>query len=114
MQIISCISAVILDQEYLVDDYEDTLTTMKTLLEKVIREDLKNGGLYVKYYSWSQINFNKDFLAVFSVANCKHSWETFYASRKHKLLLFAFTDADCPRFPYDEAIMVRKIRVCPF
>lgn len=119
-------SAVILDHEYLVDKYESTLESIKTIVEKVIREDLKDGGLNIKYYSWSKINFNKgaktislmwwvamssfsfsaEFTAVLSVANCKNSWATFYEARKETLLLLALTDADCPRFPHHEALMV--------
>lgn len=50
---------VIIDHEYLGSQYESTLELMKTIIERVIREDLRGAGLSVKYYSWSRINFNK-------------------------------------------------------
>lgn len=50
---------VIIDHEYLGDQYESTLDTMKKIIERVIREDLRGTGLSVKYFSWSRINFNK-------------------------------------------------------
>lgn len=49
-----------------------------------------------------------DFTAVFSITNCKNSWETFYSARNEKLLLIALTDSDCPRFPRNEGLMVSK------
>lgn len=117
--------AIILDREYLDIAYDETLkeikvknrwsffaTKLKTLfykkviIERVLREDLKNGGLIVFYYSWTRINLKKDFTAVFSVTNCESTWEIFRDSREENLLLLALTDPDCPRLPYDEAIMV--------
>lgn len=119
-----------MDHEYLENNYETTLESIKKIVEKVIREDLKDGGLNIKYYSWSNINFKKgamcdlivavighdlmkffflfrsDFTAILSIANCKNTWDIFYASRKETLLLMALTDADCPRFPIHEALMV--------
>jgi glutamate receptor, ionotropic, invertebrate len=77
----------------------------------VLREDLKNGGLIVFYYSWTRINLKKDFSAVFSVTNCDSTWEIFRDSRSENLLLIALTDPDCPRLPYDEAIMVIDFRI---
>lgn len=50
---------VIIDHEYLGEQYESTLDTMKQIIERVIREDLRGAGLSVKYFSWSRINFNK-------------------------------------------------------
>lgn len=50
---------VIIDHEYLGDEYESTLDTVKQIIERVIREDLRGAGLSVKYFSWSRINFNK-------------------------------------------------------
>lgn len=50
---------VIIDHEYLGDEYESTLDTMKQIIERVIREDLRGAGLSIKYFSWSRINFNK-------------------------------------------------------
>lgn len=52
---------VILDHEFLGDEYDNVLESVKTSIEKVLREDMKGGGLTVRYYSWSKINFNKGF-----------------------------------------------------
>lgn len=51
--------AILLDHEYLDKEYEKTLKGVKEIIEKVLREDLAEGGITVKYFSWTQINFNK-------------------------------------------------------
>lgn len=100
--------AIILDREYLDTKYDETLKEVKIIIERVLREDLKNGGLIVMYYSWTRINLKKDFSAVFSVTNCENTWEIYKDSRAEHLLLIAVTDPDCPRLPFDEAVMVRS------
>ncbi|CRL07373.1 CLUMA_CG020350, isoform A [Clunio marinus] len=97
--------AIIIDREYLDNKYENILNEIKVIIERVLREDLKNGGLIVSYYSWTRINLKKDFTAVLSITNCENTWEIFEDSRSEYLLLMAITDPDCPRLPYDEAIM---------
>lgn len=51
--------AVILDREYLDESYGPLLEEIQVIIEKVLREDLKNGGLIVTYYSWTSINLKK-------------------------------------------------------
>lgn len=103
--------AIIIDREYLDSDekYEDILKEVKVIVERVLREDLKNGGLIVTYYSWTKINLKRDFSAVMSITNCENTWEIFSNSRVEDLLLIAMTDPDCPRLPEDEAIMIPMI-----
>lgn len=101
--------AIILDREYLDDEYDNILNEVKIIIERVLRENLKNGGLVIAYYSWTRINLRKDFTAVLSVTNCENTWEIFRESRAEDLLLMALTDPDCPRLPYDEAIMVSNV-----
>lgn len=50
---------MIIDHEFLDMEYENALEKVKETFERVLREDMKNGGLNVKYYSWTQINFNR-------------------------------------------------------
>lgn len=50
---------MIIDHEYLGDKYQQTYDALKEIIERVIREDLRGGGLNIKYFSWSKINFNK-------------------------------------------------------
>lgn len=57
--ILNKLVGVIVDHEYLGQEYESTLELMKQIIERVIREDLRGAGLSIKYYSWSRINFNK-------------------------------------------------------
>lgn len=103
--------AIILDREFLDANYDRLLTDVKVIIEKILREDLRNGGMYVTYYSWSNVNLRNDYLAVFSVTNCKETWEVFDKAREESLLHMALTEADCPRLPGKEAIMVGT---CPF
>lgn len=100
------IAAIILDREYLDNSYETLLTDVKVIIEKVLREDLKNGGLYVTYYSWTNFNLKRDYMAVLSVTNCMETWKVFDKAREENLVHIALTDADCPRLPVNEAIMV--------
>lgn len=58
-------TGVIIDHEYLGEQYEKTFEVLKDIIERVIREDLRGAGLNVKYYSWSKINFNKGNIAFF-------------------------------------------------
>lgn len=104
--------AVILDREYLDNDerYEDILKEVKVIIERVLREDLKNGGLIITYYSWTKINLKKDFTAVLSVTNCENTWEIYKDSRSEDLLMLALTDSDCPRLPKNEAIMIPMMK----
>lgn len=99
--------AIIIDREYLDDQYEDILKEIKIIVERVLREDLKNGGLVVSYYSWTKINLRKDFSAVLSVTNCENTWEIYRDAKGENLLMMAITDPDCPRLPYEEALMVK-------
>lgn len=100
--------AIIVDREYLDEQHEDVVKEIKVIVERVLREDLKNGGLVVSYYSWTKINLKKDFSAVLSITSCENTWEIFRDSKGENLLIMAITDPDCPRLPYDEAIMVRN------
>lgn len=68
-------------------------------------------GLNIRYYSWTQINFDKDFTAVISVSDCASTWRTFEAVRRESLVYIALTDADCARLPANEAVMVPIISV---
>lgn len=128
-----CSVGVIVDHEYLGDKYEQTIDKLKGIIERVIREDLRGAGLNVKYYSWSKINFNKgeailfyiivfsqiknqikisfcfyklDLTAIFSIASCASTWETFEHVQRERLLLLAITEPDCPRLPLHEALTV--------
>uniref|UniRef100_A0A1B0CLF6 Putative glutamate-gated kainate-type ion channel receptor subunit glur5 n=1 Tax=Lutzomyia longipalpis TaxID=7200 RepID=A0A1B0CLF6_LUTLO len=98
--------AIILDQEYLDARYDAVFTEVQNIIERVLREDLKNGGLYVTYYSWTSINLKKDYMAVLMISNCDNTWKVFSEARQETLLLIAMTDPDCPRLPPTEAIMV--------
>ncbi|XP_055304071.1 ionotropic receptor 93a isoform X1 [Sitodiplosis mosellana] len=102
---------VIIDHEYLGIEYEKTFEVLKETIERVIREDLRGAGLNVKYYSWTKINFNKDFTVVFSIASCAATWEIFEHVRKERLLLLAITDPDCPRLPLHEALTIPRIKI---
>lgn len=79
-------------------------------MERVLREQLRTApsgtGLNIRYYSWTQINFDKDFTAVISISDCANTWRTFEAVRRANLVYIALTEADCERLPADEALMI--------
>uniref|UniRef100_A0A336KK94 CSON009436 protein n=1 Tax=Culicoides sonorensis TaxID=179676 RepID=A0A336KK94_CULSO len=98
--------AIVLDREYMDTMYESTLEEIKVIMEKVLREDLRNGGLIVNYYAWTKINYKKDFTAVLTITNCVETWEVFEEIQEEKLLMIALTEPNCPRLPIDRAIMI--------
>uniref|UniRef100_A0A182MEF6 Ionotropic glutamate receptor C-terminal domain-containing protein n=1 Tax=Anopheles culicifacies TaxID=139723 RepID=A0A182MEF6_9DIPT len=99
---------IILDREYLGAEYEKTLEETKNIVEKLIREHLKNGGLIVKYYSWTSINLKRDFSAVLSVSSCKNTWNIYQEAVRERLVMLSITDPDCPRLPAGNAIMIPR------
>lgn len=103
--------AVVLDREYLDTMYESTLEEIKVIMEKVLREDLRNGGLIVHYYSWTKINYKKDFTAVFVITGCTAMWEVFDEIQDERLLMIALTEPNCPRLPIGRAIMVNVVKM---
>lgn len=46
------------------------------------------------------------FLAVFSIASCADTWSLFSRTEEEEILLFALTEADCPRLPINNALTV--------
>uniref|UniRef100_A0A182FK55 Ionotropic glutamate receptor C-terminal domain-containing protein n=1 Tax=Anopheles albimanus TaxID=7167 RepID=A0A182FK55_ANOAL len=96
--------SIILDREYLGEHYDRTLDETKTLVEKLIRENLKNGGLIVKYFSWAAINLKR----VISVSNCDNTWAIYQAAVQERLVMLSVTDSDCPRLPSNNAIMIPR------
>ncbi|XP_014095980.3 ionotropic receptor 93a isoform X1 [Bactrocera oleae] len=98
--------AVVVDREYMQRRGENILANFQRILSDVIRENLKNGGIEVKYYSWSQIRLKKDFLAAMTVTDCKSTWQLFDSTQQNYILLIAITDANCPRLPLNRAIMI--------
>lgn len=95
-----------MDREYLDEAYEPTLEEIKVIMERVIREDLRNGGLIVYYYSWTKINYKKDFTAVFSITKCDETWEIYKEAQNERLIMIALTEPNCPRLPREKAFMV--------
>lgn len=102
-------AAIVLDREYLDEAYEPTLEEIKVIMERVIREDLRNGGLIVYYYSWTKINYKKDFTAVFSITKCDETWEIYKEAQNERLIMIALTEPNCPRLPRDKAFMVSSL-----
>uniref|UniRef100_W8BGJ6 Glutamate receptor ionotropic, delta-1 n=2 Tax=Ceratitis capitata TaxID=7213 RepID=W8BGJ6_CERCA len=98
--------AVVVDQEYMQRRGENILANFQKILSDTIRENLKNGGIEVKYFSWSQIRLKKDFLAAMTVTDCKSTWQFYESTQQTSILLIAITDANCPRLPLNRAIMI--------
>lgn len=41
-------------------EYEATLGKIKYMIDQIMRDDLRDGvGINVRYYSWTQIRYNK-------------------------------------------------------
>ncbi|XP_017477570.1 PREDICTED: uncharacterized protein LOC108367467 [Rhagoletis zephyria] len=98
--------AVVVDQEYMQQREENILANFQKILSDIIRENLRNGGIEVKYYSWSQVRLKKDFIAAMTVMDCKSTWRFYEYTQQTAILLIAITDANCPRLPLNRAIMI--------
>ncbi|CAK1585664.1 unnamed protein product [Parnassius mnemosyne] len=98
--------AVVLDRQFLGEQHQLILEKLKDYIRDLVRVELKHGGLAVHYYSWTSISLRKGFLAIFSVASCEDTWSLFSRIEGQELLMFALTEADCPRLPVDSAITV--------
>ncbi|XP_022115142.2 ionotropic receptor 93a [Pieris rapae] len=98
--------AVVLDQQFLKDQYQGITDELKDYIKELARVKLKHGGVIVHYYSWTAINLKKGFLAVFSVTSCEDTWSLFKRVQDEQMLLFALTEVDCPRLPSNAAITV--------
>ncbi|XP_013193622.1 ionotropic receptor 93a isoform X2 [Amyelois transitella] len=98
--------AVVLDRQYLGEQYQPILDSLKDYIKELARVELKHGGVVVHYFSWSTISLKKGFLAVFSIASCEDTWSLFSRTEEEELLLFALTEVDCPRLPLQSAITV--------
>ncbi|XP_067617872.1 ionotropic receptor 93a isoform X3 [Eurosta solidaginis] len=99
-------SAVVVDHKYMQRRGENIMTNFQKMLSDIIRENLRNGGIEGKYYSWSQIRLKKDFLAAMTVMDCEDTWHFYESTQQTSILLLAITDANCPRLPLNHAIMI--------
>ncbi|XP_037810946.1 ionotropic receptor 93a [Lucilia sericata] len=103
--------AVVVDQEYMRQHNENIMAHFQKILSDTIRENLKNGGLNVKYFTWSGIRLKKEFLAAMTVMDCETTWKFFETTRSSSVLLISITDSDCPRLPLNEAIMIPSVGI---
>ncbi|XP_073816312.1 ionotropic receptor 93a [Musca autumnalis] len=101
--------AVVVDQDYMQQHNVNILAHFQKILSDTIRENLKNGGINVKYFTWSGIRLKKEFLAAITVMNCEKTLNFFKSIRSNSILLIAITDADCPRLPPDQALMIPMV-----
>lgn len=108
-------AAIILDHEFLDTEYAATLAAVQAIIERLLRENMRTAaiaaGLNVRYYSWTQINYDKDFTAVVSVSDCASTWRTFEKVRRESLVYIAFTEPDCARLPSALAITIPIVAV---
>ncbi|EDW49605.1 GM23152 [Drosophila sechellia] len=98
--------AVVVDHEYMTVHGENILAHFEKILSDVIRENLRNGGINVKYFSWNAVRLKKDFLAAITVTDCDNTWNFYKSTQETSILLIAITDSDCPRLPLNRALMV--------
>uniref|UniRef100_A0A905RZW6 Lig_chan-Glu_bd domain-containing protein n=1 Tax=Stomoxys calcitrans TaxID=35570 RepID=A0A905RZW6_STOCA len=98
--------AVVVDQDYMREHNVNIMAHFQKILSDTIRENLKNGGINVKYFTWSGVRLKKEFLAAMTVMSCENTLKFFKATRSNSIFLIAITDTDCPRLPLNEALMI--------
>ncbi|RZC40297.1 glutamate receptor ionotropic, delta-2, partial [Asbolus verrucosus] len=100
---------VIIDREYLVNEYETIRHAVESYLVYAKREILKHGGVNIQFYSWTSINVKRDITAILSIASCSDTWRLFRTAENANLLHMAISESDCPRLPPDQAVTVPLI-----
>ncbi|XP_036673831.3 ionotropic receptor 93a isoform X2 [Drosophila suzukii] len=98
--------AVVVDQEYMTMRGENIMAHVEKILSDIIRENLRNGGINVKYFTWNAVRLKKDFLAAITVTDCENTWKFYKNTQENSILLIAITDSDCPRLPLNRALMI--------
>ncbi|XP_017778842.1 PREDICTED: glutamate receptor ionotropic, delta-2 [Nicrophorus vespilloides] len=123
-------SAVVVDKEYLADEYNMVRDTIEEFLTYAKREIIKHGGVNVQFYSWTRINIKRgeskvlntyqtnfvnftysDITAIFSIASCQDTWRLFKAASDENILHIAISETDCPRMPVKEAFTVPLLKL---
>ncbi|EDW24694.1 GL23255 [Drosophila persimilis] len=100
--------AVVVDHEYMTRHGQNIMAHFEKILSDIIRENLKNGGINVRYFRWNAVRLKKDFLAAITVTDCANTWNFYRSTQETSVLLIAITDSDCPRLPLNKALMVRQ------
>ncbi|KAH8382894.1 hypothetical protein KR009_005738 [Drosophila setifemur] len=101
--------AVVVDHEYMATHGQNIMAHFEKILSDIIRENLKNGGINVRYFSWNSVRLKKDFLAAITVTDCENTWNFYRATQETSVLLIAITDSDCPRLPLNRALMIPMV-----
>ncbi|KAH8343645.1 hypothetical protein KR059_002422, partial [Drosophila kikkawai] len=102
--------AVVVDHEYMTMHGQNIMAHFEKILSDIIRENLKNGGINVRYFSWNSVRLKKaDFLAAITVTDCENTWNFYKNSMETSVLLIAITDSDCPRLPLNRALMIPMV-----
>lgn len=60
--------AIVIDREFMGDDYDSIKEAIETYLVYAKREILKHGGVNVQFYSWTGINVKRGKLQIFTLS----------------------------------------------
>ncbi|XP_017844834.1 ionotropic receptor 93a [Drosophila busckii] len=101
--------AVVVDHEYMAMHGQNIMAHFEKILSDIVRENLKNGGINVRYFNWNPVRLKKDFLAAITVTDCESTWNFYKSTQETSVLLIAITDADCPRLPLNRALMIPMV-----
>lgn len=53
------LSAVVVDYEYMAMHRQNILAHFEKILSDIIRENMKNGGINVRYFTWNAVKLKK-------------------------------------------------------
>nr|QBB73018.1 ionotropic receptor [Protaetia brevitarsis] len=98
--------AVIIDKEYLGDNYEFIKTIIEDRINIVKQQKLKTAGLNVVYSYWTNIYIKKEISVILTVASCKDTWRLHKMADAENILHLAICETDCPRLPVDKAFTI--------
>ncbi|XP_050293416.1 ionotropic receptor 93a [Anthonomus grandis grandis] len=98
--------AIVIDKEYLGDDYDNFRNKIEEFLEYAKREILRHGGIYIQMFAWPAISIKREFSALLSITSCKETWRLYRAAKRENLLHIAISEHDCARLPQNMAITI--------
>lgn len=60
------LAAVVVDHEYMATHRQNIMAHFEKILSDTIRENMKNGGINVRYFTWNSIKIKKGTMKDFS------------------------------------------------
>ncbi|KAH1009938.1 hypothetical protein HUJ05_004314 [Dendroctonus ponderosae] len=84
--------AIVIDRNYVVEEYEPIKSKIEDYLVYAKREILKHGGVNTHLFAWSAINLKRDLTFLLSITSCTETWKLFESADTESLLHIAISE----------------------